>query len=160
MGNCTTTPSTPPPSSPPYKIIITGEPNVGKTSLFHRYTLTLQLCDTTRQERFKSLTDKYYRNATGVLLVFDVTERTSFERVGIWLDDVRRYAHEGVGIVLVGNKVDREEDRVVLREEGEALASQLGVVYRETSAKDNVGVDEVFRLVAEMGTELGFMLEK
>lgn len=104
----------------------------------------LQLWDTAGQERFRTITRSYYRNAHGVILVYDVTDQRSFESVRSWIHDVDRFAREDVPKLLVGNKTDLEEERVVPTKEGQALADSLGMGFVETSAKSAAGVEEAF----------------
>ncbi|NWR38644.1 RAB42 protein, partial [Tachuris rubrigastra] len=107
----------------------------------------LQLWDTAGQERFRSITRSFYRSAAGVLLVFDLTNRASFERVPEW-------HREAVGdgdppaFVLVGHKCDLEAERAVSAEEAEHLAASLGMAFVETSARSNLNVDLAFQMLA------------
>lgn len=103
----------------------------------------LQFWDTAGQERFRSVTRSYYRNSVGGLLVFDITNRASFDHVKEWHAEVwERVQPYKVLFVLVGQKSD--SDRAVSREEAEKLAGQLGVPYLETSAKTGQNVREAF----------------
>ncbi len=111
-------------------------------------TVRLQIWDTAGQERFHTITTSYYRGADGILLVYDVTDANSFDNIANkWLRTVAEYADGGgddVEKVLVGNKSDVEEKRVVSREKGENLAKEFGLPFVETSAKANVNVDRAF----------------
>ncbi|NWT04213.1 RAB42 protein, partial [Mionectes macconnelli] len=107
----------------------------------------LQLWDTAGQERFRSITRSFYRSAAGVLLVFDLTNRASFERVPEW----HREATGGgdpPAFVLVGHKCDLEAERAVSAEEAERLAASLGMAFVETSARSNRNVDLAFQMLA------------
>lgn len=104
----------------------------------------LQLWDTAGQERFRTITNCYYRTAHGVILVYDVTDQRSFESIRSWIHDIDRFAKENVPKLLVGNKTDLEEERVVLTEEGRALADSMGMDFVETSARSAAGVEEAF----------------
>uniref|UniRef100_A0A3P9LEY1 Si:dkey-34d22.5 n=1 Tax=Oryzias latipes TaxID=8090 RepID=A0A3P9LEY1_ORYLA len=157
-----------------FRIIMLGDSTVGKSSLLKRYTedlflesinqtvgvdfyvsflevepgvrVKLQFWDTAGQERFRSVTRSYYRNSVGGLLVFDMTNRDSFDHIKGWHDEVReRVQPHKVLFVLVGQKSDRE--RVVSREEAEKLAGQLGLPYVEASAKTGHNVRECFELL-------------
>ena len=75
------------------------------------------------QERFKAITTSYLRGAQGIMLVYDVTDRKSFEHVDHWMGQIKQYADLQVDLILVGNKCDLEESRVVSPEQGEQLAS-------------------------------------
>lgn len=113
--------------------------------------IKLQIWDTAGQERFRTITSAYYRGATGILLVYDVTDATSFANVRSWLRNVEQHANEGVARVLVGNKADAPESRrAVSREAGQALADEIGVPFFETSAKSGANVDEAFKTLARI----------
>ncbi|KAJ9641801.1 hypothetical protein H2201_003808 [Coniosporium apollinis] len=124
--------------------------------------MKLSLWDTAGQETYKSITRSYFRGASGALLVFDITRRSTFLNATSWLHDLRQIAEEGIVIVLVGNKSDlapastagagREEQnkRQVTKEEAEEWCRQNNVMqYVETSAKSGEGVERAFLEVAE-----------
>ena len=158
------------------KSILIGDSSVGKSSLLYRYTdhdwnphyiatigvdfkvvtferaakvVKLQLWDTAGQERFRTITHSYYRGAHGILLVFDVTNRESFDNLSDWLADVRQYGVEGSPMVLVGNKADCA-NREVKEEEAQLFAQKLGCQYFETSAKQNKSVDDAFNALVDL----------
>lgn len=91
--------------------------------------------DTAGQERFRTITSAYYRGADGIIMVYDITHRESFDNVREWLEEVNRYAAPETCKLLIGNKSDRE-DRAVKYEEGEALGKELGMPFLETSARE------------------------
>uniref|UniRef100_A0A7M4FJR7 RAB42, member RAS oncogene family n=1 Tax=Crocodylus porosus TaxID=8502 RepID=A0A7M4FJR7_CROPO len=159
-----------------FRIIMLGDSTVGKSSLLKRYTegvflesisqtvgvdfyvqfmeiepgvrVKLQFWDTAGQERFRSVTRSYYRNSAGGVLMFDLTNRASFESIREW----HREATETVKpfhivFVLVGHKCDLIAERKVGRKEGEKLASSLGAKYIETSAKNSSNVDAAFQVL-------------
>lgn len=153
-----------------FKYIIVGDSAVGKSSLLLRFTdrrftedydvtigvefgsrtvvvqgkpLKLQIWDTSGQEAFRSITRSYYRGAAGCLLVYDVGRRTTFEHIKRWLEEVRGSADSQIVIMLLGNKSDIPR-REVPHEEGARFAKDNGLVFMETSAKDNVNVDHAF----------------
>nr|XP_020510562.1 ras-related protein Rab-39B-like [Labrus bergylta] len=161
-----------------FRIIMLGDSTVGKSSLLKRFTenlflesinqtvgvdfyvhflevepgvrVKLQFWDTAGQERFRSVTRSYYRNSVGGLLVFDITNRASFDHVKEWHAEVcERVQPYRVLFILVGQKsdMDAEGERVVSREEAEKLAKQLGVPYAEVSAKTGQNVKEAFELL-------------
>jgi Ras-related protein Rab-37 len=101
------------------------------------------------QERFRSVTHSYYRDANALLLLYDVTAITSFNNVRAWLSDVREYAHQDVIVMLIANKVDRTSERVVTRDMGEKLASEYDVTYIETSAKTGLNVEFCFKAIGQ-----------
>ena len=156
------------------KLLMLGDTGVGKTCLLLRYAfdsfsptfittigidfkikeveldglrVKLQIWDTAGQERFRTITVSYFKGAHGILLVYDVSERESFENVQHWVHQIRDNADERVRMVLVGNKCDRE--RAVTTDEGQHLADQFGVSFFETSAKDNKNVDECYTAIAK-----------
>ena len=88
--------------------------------------MKLQIWDTAGQERFRTITVSYFKGAHGIVLVYDVTERDSFENIQHWVHQIRENADERVRLILVGNKCDRRSERVVSTSEGEALAKQRG----------------------------------
>jgi len=153
-----------------FKYIIVGDAGVGKSCLLLQFTdkrfrpehdmtigvefghrlveideqkVKLQIWDTAGQEAFRSITRAYYRGATGALLVYDITRRTSFDHLAQWLADARQNAQPHMVIMLVGNKCDLER-REVAYEEGQWFAQQHGLFFLETSAKNGDNVDTAF----------------
>eukprot|EP00656_Telonema_subtile_P012157 TRINITY_DN16104_c0_g1_i1.p1 TRINITY_DN16104_c0_g1~~TRINITY_DN16104_c0_g1_i1.p1 ORF type:complete len:148 (+),score=21.30 TRINITY_DN16104_c0_g1_i1:194-637(+) len=111
--------------------------------------MTLQIWDTAGQERFRNVTQAYYRGAMGIFIVYDITDRKSFERIDTWVDHVSRHASNDVTRMLLGNKCDlAEKERKVSTEEGEAAAEKHGIPFLETSAKENVNINEAFNKLA------------
>lgn len=106
--------------------------------------IKLQIWDTAGQERFRTLTASYYRGAQGIIIVYDVTDRETFDNVRTWISEIEKYSQAGVCKILVGNKCDIEDKRQVPREEGEELAAQFQMPFIETSAKASLNVDEAF----------------
>ncbi|XP_068673130.1 ras-related protein Rab-26-like [Montipora foliosa] len=104
--------------------------------------------DTAGQERFRSITHAYYRDSQALLLLYDVTNETSFENIGAWLSEIYEYASSDVIIMLLGNKADLTKERVVTREQGEQLAKTHNVAFMETSARTGLNVDLAFMAVA------------
>lgn len=100
----------------------------------------MQLWDTAGQERFKAMAPMYYRNANAALLVFDVTNHTSFEEVKSWILELQRNVQEPMFLLLVGNKIDLEEQRAVSREEAVIYSQSIGAKFIESSVFfDQVG---------------------
>uniref|UniRef100_A0A669P1Z5 small monomeric GTPase n=1 Tax=Phasianus colchicus TaxID=9054 RepID=A0A669P1Z5_PHACC len=101
--------------------------------------------DTAGQERFNSITSAYYRSAKGIILVYDITKKETFDDLPKWMKMIDKYASEDAELLLVGNKLDCEVDREITRQQGEKFAQQItGMRFCEASAKDNFNVDEIF----------------
>jgi Ras-related protein Rab-6A len=115
-------------------------------------TVRLQLWDTAGQERFRSLIPSYIRDSSVAVVVYDITNRKSFEQTSKWIDDVRTERGSDVIIMLVGNKTDLADKRQVSIDEGESKAKELNVMFIETSAKAGFNVKALFRRVAVSGT--------
>ena len=158
-----------------FKYIIIGNAFVGKTSLLKKFdlnrfspttqsTLTmeyirktikinnkkimLQIWDTSGQENLFSLTSSYYRNSCGVILVYDITNKSSFENLQNWIEKIQNRASEKIRIVLVGNKIDLENQREVSFLEGQRFAKKNGFLFFEVSAK--ILGEEVLRVFWEL----------
>lgn len=153
------------------KLLIIGDSGAGKTSLLLRFSdekfennlistigidfkiktvvidglrIKVQIWDTAGQERFHTLTRAYYRGAHGILLVYDVTNRKTFEHVGTWLSYIIKYSDKNPALTLVGNKCDLSHKRQVSSLEGELRAEKSGCKFFETSAKNDVNVTKAF----------------
>ncbi|KAG9479049.1 hypothetical protein GDO78_012617 [Eleutherodactylus coqui] len=101
--------------------------------------------DTAGQERFNSITSAYYRSAKGIILVYDLTKKETFDDLPKWMKMIDKYASDDAELLLVGNKLDCETDREITRQQGEKFAQQItGMRFCEASAKDNFNVDEIF----------------
>lgn len=115
----------------------------------------LQIWDTSGEERFRTITKQYYRDAAGIVLVFDVTNEKSFSDLEKWVDEINSTAKRNVNVVLIGNKADLTSERVVSYERASRFASQKGIEYYEASAKTGQQVEEVyFRLSGNMVNSL------
>ena len=157
------------------KILIIGDSQVGKTSLLLKYVdnifpeehigtigveykdkyitrdnynIRLQLWDTAGQERFNSITKNIYRGANGVLFVYDITSRQSFNSVKKWIKDTQSIDEYIKGIIL-GNKIDLEDKRVVGTDELEEFGKEMQMKVMEISAKTNKNVNECFDLLVD-----------
>ncbi|XP_067645022.1 ras-related protein Rab-26 isoform X3 [Eurosta solidaginis] len=109
----------------------------------------LQIWDTAGQERFRSVTHAYYRDAHALLLLYDVTNKTTYDNIRAWLGEIREYAQDDVVIVLIGNKADcSNSERQVKREDGERLSREHNVPFMETSAKTGLNVELAFSAIA------------
>ena len=152
------------------KILVIGESAVGKSCLLLRYTdgkfqetfmttigvdfktkyididgqrVKLQIWDTAGQEKFRAITKAYYRGAHGILVVFDISRRDTFDQTKMWIESIIDSSESSpIDVILVGNKRDLKRD--VTENEAREMAQQYGIQYYETSAKSNTNVDRVF----------------
>ncbi|XP_059610046.1 ras-related protein Rab-43 [Phlebotomus argentipes] len=160
-----------------FKIVLIGDCGVGKSCVVERFKsgnfverhgntigvdfsmksvniegkkIKLQIWDTAGQERFRTITQSYYRSANGVIIVYDITKRSSFLNLQRWIEEVRRYTASSVILVLIGNKCDMESLREVEFSEAEAMCEFVPEILfvMETSAKENTNVEEAFMCLA------------
>jgi len=158
------------------KLLLIGNSSVGKSSLLLRFSdeqwlpedeasatigvdfrvhnmvvngkkVKLSIWDTAGQERFRTITSSYYRGAQGIILVYDVSNRESFDALPKWYSELETYVSESVVKIVVGNKLDKEFSRQVTTAEGAAFAERMGSLFIEASAKTAVGVREAFQEV-------------
>ncbi|XP_031974365.1 ras-related protein Rab-3B isoform X1 [Corvus moneduloides] len=108
------------------------------------------LKDTAGQERYRTITTAYYRGAMGFVLMYDITSEDSFNAVQDWATQIKTYSWDNAQVILVGNKCDMEDDRIVPMEKGKHLADQLGFDYFEASAKENINVRQVFERLVDI----------
>ena len=155
-----------------YKILLLGDSSVGKTCFLLRYTdntfqeiymstigldyrlktvklpnekkIRAQIWDTAGQDRFRAITKNYYKGSNGIILIYDVTDKKSFEGVKNWIEQIRDEVTQEVLIYLVGNKIDKKEERKISKEEGKKLADSFGVQFYESSAKTGENIDLIF----------------
>lgn len=159
-----------------FKLLLIGDSGVGKTSILFRFSddaftptfistigidfkiktielrgkkIKLQIWDTAGQERFHTITTSYYRGAMGIMLVYDITNSKSFDNILKWLRNIEEHANEDVEKMIVGNKCDMEDRRIIPKEKGEAIARDHGIRFMETSASSNVNVDKAFLELAK-----------
>jgi small GTP-binding protein len=158
-----------------FKIILIGDVAVGKTTILTQFLekqftsqynctinvdirietvcldeetiVDLQIWDTCGQESFKHLTKQYYHNSTGCFLVYDVTNKKSFDDLSMWIYDVKEYGPKDIVLFLVGNKSDLESERVVSFEDADSLAKYYNIDYIETSAKTGMNVNFMFEVM-------------
>ncbi|XP_016055300.1 PREDICTED: ras-related protein Rab-3C [Miniopterus natalensis] len=160
-----------------FKLLIIGNSSVGKTSFLFRYAddsftsafvstvgidfkvktvlrnekrIKLQIWDTAGQERYRTITTAYYRGAMGFVLMYDITNEESFSAVQDWSTQIKTYSWDNAQVILVGNKCDMEDERVVSSERGQRLGEQLGFEFFETSAKDNINVKQTFEHLVDI----------
>lgn len=159
-----------------YKIGTFGESRVGKTCIIKQYVensfyevepssqsatisekaieiekqdVLLKIWDTAGQERLMSLTKQYFQGLDGILLVYDVTQKDTFEKLQFWIKTIEDFIDiKSVIINLAANKIDKIKERKVSEEEGRKAASSLGVEYFEVSAKTGKNIDEIFSNLA------------
>ncbi|KDN40363.1 putative ras-related protein rab-18 [Tilletiaria anomala UBC 951] len=159
---------------PTLKILLLGSSAVGKSSLLLRFTddeflpveetsatigvdykqksievngrrFKLSIWDTAGQERFRSLVGSYYRGAQGVIMVYDVTVRETFNSLPMWFNELETFSTSSdIVKIVVGNKVDKESSRVITTEEGRAFAESKGCLFVEASAKKGQNVSGAF----------------
>ncbi|XP_019455418.1 PREDICTED: ras-related protein RABC2a-like isoform X2 [Lupinus angustifolius] len=148
-----------------FKILLIGDSGVGKSSILVSFISNLveDLTPTIAgQERFRTLTSSYYRGAQGIILVYDVTRRETFTNLSeVWSKELELYStNQDCVKMLVGNKVDRDSERAVSREEGLALAKELGCLLFECSAKTRQNVESCFQELALKIMEAPSLLEE
>ncbi|NXU84606.1 RAB10 protein, partial [Xiphorhynchus elegans] len=120
-----------------------------KLVMFNGRRVKLQIWDTAGQERFHTLSTSYFRGAQGFVLVYDITNLKSFQSITMWMEDIYEKAGDEVDVILLGNKCDKESERVVPKEKGEKLAWEYGIPFFETSAKDNVNIEHAFSILTK-----------
>ena len=104
----------------------------------------LQIWDTAGQERFRNIQASYYKGGNGILVVYDITNRESFNNLNAWLIEIEKNGNKDVFKLLIGNKNDLEEERKITYDEGKEFASINGMEFFETSAKTAFKVQEAF----------------
>ena len=109
----------------------------------------LRIFDTAGQERFKSISINFIKKADGILLLYDITNRSSFESVNKWIESIREVADEKISIILIGNKCDLEKERKISKDEGEAKSAEFNLPFFETSCKEGINIKEVFLKISE-----------
>ena len=155
-----------------FKILILGDHAVGKSCFIIRYTddtfqdvylstigmdckykdinlengksIRLQIWDTAGQDRFRSLTKNLYKGASGIILIYDISQRKTFDNVKGWIESIKEEVSSKVVIVLVGNKIDKIEEREVKKVEGEDLAEELKLPFYECSALTGENINNAF----------------
>ena len=154
-----------------FKIVLIGDTSVGKTNILSKYLkgefdpkskstvgvefgvknfkienniVKVQIWDTAGEERYRSITNAYYKGAKGSLLVYDITNKKSFENVEKWISDLKANADEDISMILLGNKTDLEDKRVVTTEEGKNKAEFYNLTFMETSALNGNNIQEAF----------------
>ena len=160
-----------------FKIILLGTVAVGKTAILARYitnefneghtsTITanykvkkvnvnkdtsakLNIWDTCGNERFRAITTQYYKDAQGIILVYDISNRKSFDMIDSWIDDIKNIAPANTVVILTGNKSDLSDKREVSYQEGKNKADQNGYLFKEVSAKNGDNILLIFANLSE-----------
>ncbi|XP_041669104.1 ras-related protein Rab-15-like [Cheilinus undulatus] len=159
------------------RLLMLGDSGVGKTCMLRRFTesefnpthistigvdfkmktleidgikVRVQIWDTAGQERYKTITKQYYRRAQGIIFVYDITNRLSFQHLAMWASDVDEFAPDKVQRILVGNKSDDEPSRQVTKDQGSKLAETYGMDFYETSASTSTNIMESFTRATEL----------
>jgi Ras-related protein Rab-1A len=159
-----------------YKIILLGSFDSGKTRFIRRYAdniddssfittigvdfkiksikidnkiIKLQIWDTAGQERFRSILSSYYKGANGILLLYDITNVNSFKNLSNWLIDIEKNSSKNVKKILIGNKCDLNELRKIPINKGKEFADTYNMKFIETSAKNNVNINECFNILGK-----------
>lgn len=160
-----------------FKVILIGDNQVGKTSILHSLlnkefsletistlgyeyqekqlkidnnSIKLKLWDTAGQEKYQSLTVSFFKNAHGIYLVFDVTREESLDRASYWLNQLKEQLDEKKPIVLIGNKTDLVDQRIITEEQAKEFAKNNHIQYIGTSAKDKTNIEESFLLLTNL----------
>ena len=113
-----------------------------KTETINNKQYKLFLYDTTGQEKYKSIALNIIRNAQGIILMYDITNKKSFESIPEWIKSIRDSKGENFPMILLGNKLDKEDIRVISEKEGKELADEYGIKFFETSNKTGVNIQE------------------
>ena len=159
-----------------FKVLLVGDASVGKTCLMTRFIynrfdngyistiginyyskpydykgnkIKLQIWDTAGQERFHSITSNYFKGADGILFIYDITNRNSFEGVKDWIKESEDY-NNNIQKILLGNKCDLADSREVQKEEVEDFYNEKKIDFFETSAKENINLDKAFNRMVEL----------
>lgn len=159
-----------------FKLVLLGESSVGKSSLvlrfvkgqFHEFqestigaafltqtvqiddmTVKFEIWDTAGQERYHSLAPMYYRGAQAAIVVYDITNKESFQKAQTWIKELQRQASPNIVIALAGNKIDLAGKRAVTYEEAKAYADECSLLFMETSAKTAANVMDIFTSIAK-----------
>ena len=154
-----------------FKIVLIGDTSVGKTNILTKYLsdefdpeskatvgvefgtknfklenniVKVQIWDTAGQERYRSITNAYYKGAKGSLLIYDITNKKSFENLEKWISDIKTNGDDNIPIILVGNKSDLENKRVISIEEGKNKAKLYKFAFMETSALNGNNIEKAF----------------
>lgn len=158
-----------------FKVLLVGDASVGKTCLVRRFTdnrytgnykctlgidmrvrtmevsgcqVMLHIWDTSGEERYRSVMSSYYRRVKGIILVYDTTQRRSYNHVDYWLSEINKYSASDVKVLLVGSKCDACDQRQVAHDTAATYAERKGLTYVEASAMTGFNVERLFSKLA------------
>ena len=160
------------------KVVLIGESGVGKSCIISRYTkdsfsasmpsttgacynskvvsfgndkeINFEIWDTAGQEQYRSLAKVFYKSANVCILVYDITRRDSYNELKeYWIDEIKQNTDDNIILVLIGNKSDLYEFEEVNKKEGMGFAEKIGAIFKLTSAKNNVGIEELFQTIGK-----------
>ena len=158
------------------KVIIIGDSGVGKTNIMSKFLknkfmeeskatvgvefgsklfdlnghkIKAQIWDTAGQEKYKSITGAYFKGSKGALVVYDITQKSTYESLEKWVNDLKSAGDPKITIILIGNKSDLEENRQVTKEQGEEKAKSFGCAFLETSALSGDNIDKAFNMMVK-----------
>ena len=171
-----------------YKILLLGDSEVGKSCFLMRYsdnifvenyittigldyklkyvqldsgeTIKVQLWDTAGQDRYRTIAKNYYKGSHGILLLYDITKENSFENIREWVQNIREEVYEKAIIFLIGNKIDKKNERKITTEQGQKLADEYNLPFFEASAKSGENVEEIFKNLYKKISEVYVDMQK
>ena len=153
------------------KVILIGDSGVGKTNIMSKFLknqfmeeskatigvefgsklfnheghkIKAQIWDTAGQEKYKAITGAYYKGSKGALVVYDITQKKTFENIEKWVNDLKAAGDPKITIILIGNKNDLDDKRQVSKDQGEEKARSFGCAFLETSAYSGDNIDKAF----------------
>ena len=159
-----------------FKLLLLGDSSVGKTSIllkyignkfyesnisttgvdyvdkiidYNKFKIRLQIWDTSGEEKFRSITKNFYRNADGLLVVFDLTKKESYDHIRSWINEAKEN-NDKLKTILIGNKLDLKDERIVTIDVAKQFAEKNNLKYIETSAKDGTNINESFQAIIDL----------
>ncbi len=158
------------------KLLLLGDSSVGKTSIllkyisnkfdessistvgvdymdkiidYNKFKIKLQIWDTSGEEKFRTITKNFYRNADGLLVVFDLTKKESYDHIRSWINEAKEN-NDKLKTILIGNKLDLKDERIVAIDVAKQFAEKNNLKYIETSAKDGTNINESFQAIIDL----------